>query len=316
MRVMNPEQIILGPGRLSRRDFVQKILAAYVGVVATSSPAASGENAVRSPFVVFSKVYQELNLSFEEAAAVTADAGLDGIDPPVRTGGEVSPEKAEQELPRYYEALQKHNLKLPLLTTGITSASSPYTESLLRTAKKLGVQYYRLGFIERQVDIRKQVREVRAHLKDLAAVNKELGIGALLQNHSPDAQTTYFGGYLPELVDTVDGFDPSQIGVAFDIAHALVVHGDDWRKYFEELRPHFRIAYIKDVTRTRKWVPFGHGAIGSCGYFELLRQSGYHAPLSLHIEFDWSNSGRNKNRMALVRALKESSAVVRNWLSA
>lgn len=312
---MNPEQIILGPARLSRRDFVQKILAAYAGVVATSSPAASGENAARSPFVVFSKVYQELNLSFEEAAAVTADAGLDGIDPPVRTGGEVSPEKAEQELPRYYEALQKHNLKLPLLTTGITSASSPYTESLLRTAKKLGVQYYRLGFIERQVDIRKQVREVRAHLKDLAAVNKELGIGALLQNHSPDAHTTYFGGYLPELVDTVDGFDPSQIGVAFDIAHALVVHGDDWRKYFEELRTHFRIAYIKDVTRTRQWVPFGHGAIGSCGYFELLRQSGYHAPLSLHIEFDWSNSGRNKNRMALVRALKESSAAVRNWLN-
>jgi sugar phosphate isomerase/epimerase len=278
-------------------------------------PSASLGLEKPSSIVVFSKVYQELNLGFDEAASLTNEAGLDGIDCPLRPGGEISPDRAAEDLPRYVSALRKFSLQMPLLTTAITSNTSPHAEEILRTAKALGVQYYRLGFIERQKDSSSgtQINEVRAHLRDLAAMNKEIGIGALLQNHSPAGNTVYFGGDLDELAQTVEGFDPAQIGVAFDIAHALVVHGDKWREHFDRLRLHFKIAYIKDVKRSGGWVRFGQGAITSTGYFALLQEMHYHAPISLHIEFDWATDGK-KTRAALLQALKESSRVLRDWL--
>ena len=242
---------------------------------------------------------------------------MDGIDCPVRPGGEILPEHAARELPQYAAALKKRGLQLPLLTTAITSVSSPCAEEILRTAKKLGVQYYRLGFTNTQTDAPpgKQVREIRAQLKDLAALNKEVGIGAIFQNHSPSGRS-YVGGDLSELYDIVKDFDPAQIGVAFDIGHALVVHGDDWRRHFERLKSHLKVAYVKDVTRGGSWVPFGEGDIASTGYFKLLKQMGYRAPVSLHIEFDWNDGGKSKTRSALLKALQESARVLRRWLAA
>ncbi len=304
--------------RLSRREFLATTLAA------SSAAALCGGSAVplcaeeRSlpPIVVFSKVYQELKLNFDEAAAVTAEAGIDGVDCPVRPGGEILPARATQELPQYTAALKKRGLQMPLLTTAITGVSSPSAEDVLRAARNLGVQYYRLGFVLRQpaVPAAKQVDEVKAQLKDLAALNKQVGIGAIFQNHSPSGRS-YLGGDLTELYDIVKDFDPAQVGVAFDIGHALVVHGDDWRWHFEKLKPHVKIAYVKDVTRAGRWVPFGEGDIAATGYFKLLRQMGYRAPISLHIEFNWSDGGKSKTRAALVKALRESADVLRRWLA-
>lgn len=303
--------------RLSRRDFITRSALTASATALWRSPAVSclAAEKLPPPIVVLSKVYQTLKLDFDDAAALTVEAGLDGIDCPVRPGGEILPERVKEELPQYAEALRKRNLRMPLLTTAITSAASPRAEEIVRTAKKLGVQFYRLGFIDRQTDppAGKQVREIKAQLKDLAALNKQVGIGALFQNHSP-AGWSYVGGDLAELYEIVQDFDPAQIGVAFDIGHALVVHGDDWRRHFEKLRGHFKVAYVKDVTRAGRWVPFGEGDVGATGYFKLLQQMGYHAPVSLHIEFDWDDGGKSRTRPVLLKALKDSSRVLRRWL--
>jgi L-ribulose-5-phosphate 3-epimerase len=304
--------------RLSRRDFIVRTMAASSTAAffgGSVFPVRAGESSM-PPIVVFSKVYQDLKLNFEEAAAITAEAGIDGIDCPVRPGGEILPDHAGSELPQYAAALRKRGLQLPLLTTAITSVSSPRTEDILRTAKKLGVQYYRLGFVNTQTDAPpgKQVREIRAQLKDLAALNKEIGIGAIFQNHSPSGRS-YVGGDLTEMYDIVKDFDPAQIGVAFDIGHALVVHGDDWRRHFEKLKSHLKVAYVKDVKPPGRWVPFGEGDVGSTSYFKLLRQMGYRAPVSLHIEFDWTDGGKSKTRPTLLKALQQSARVLQRWLS-
>jgi sugar phosphate isomerase/epimerase len=188
----------------------------------------------------------------------------------------------------------------------------------LRSAQKLGIRYYRFGFETRKPgsSVEAQMSQVRAHLRDLSALNKELGMCILLQNHSPSGNTVYLGGDLSELEQAVDGFDPQQIGVAFDIGHALVVHGDKWREHFEALQPHFKIAYVKDVKRTGSWVPFGQGDIASTGYFKLLRQMNYTAPISLHIEFEWQEPGKPKSRERLTQVLRESGEVLRGWLTA
>jgi sugar phosphate isomerase/epimerase len=303
---------------LSRRDFIART------AVASSTVALGGVGGLPGfwaeqwppPIVVFSKVYQELKLDFEDSAALTAEAGMDGIDCTVRPGGEILQENVARDLPRYAALLKKRGLQLPLLTTAITSVASPHAEEILRTARGLGVQYYRLGSSNTQTDAPpgKQVQEIRAQLKDLATLNREVGIGALFQNHSP-AGRSYLGGDLSELYDIVKDFDPAQIGVAFDIGHALVVHGDDWRRHFERLKSHLRVAYVKDVTRGGRWVPFGEGDIASTGYFKQLRQMTYREPISLHIEYDWAEGGKAKTRTALLKALKDSSRVLRRWLS-
>src|ERR1035437_9557076 len=152
--------------KLSRREFIGRTLAASASIPWCAGSALSGLAAetFSPPIVVFSKVYQTLKLNFEEAAAVTAEAGIDGIDCPVRPGGEVLPEHVTGELPQYAWALRKRGLQMPLLTTAITSVASPHTVEILRTAKKLGVKFYRLGFIirGRNVSARKQEREFKA----------------------------------------------------------------------------------------------------------------------------------------------------------
>jgi len=272
---------------LSRRDFLQQALVSGAALAVSGVPS-SGATDVQpaSPIAVFSKIYQELKLDFDGAATLTADAGLDGIDCPVRAGGEILPEQVADQLPAYAEILGRRKLGIKLLTTDITSPKSPHMETVLRSARKLGIRYYRFGFVSRESgsSVAGQMEEVRAHLRDLSALNKELGMCTLLQNHSPSGHTVYFGGDLSELEQAVDGFNPEQIGVAFDIGHALVVHGDQWREHFEVLRPHFKIAYVKDVKRSGGWVPFGQGDIAGTGYFRLLRKMNYTAPISLHIE--------------------------------
>ena len=303
--------------RLPRRDFIARTAMASSAAALCGAGAFRASSAEQWPpsVVVFSKIYQDLKLNLEDAAALTAEAGLDGIDCPVRPGGEILPEHAAEQMPQYAEALKKRGLQMPLITTGITSVASPHTEEILRTAKTLGVKCYRLGFTNKQPDAPpgEQVKEVRAKLKDLVPLNKEMGLGAVLENHSSTGRGLV-GGDLGEMYEVVQGFDPAQIGVAFDVGHAIIAHGDEWRRHFDRLKSYIKVAYVKDIKRGKGFVHFGEGELGSNGYFKLLKDTGYRTPVCLHIEFDWSDKGKSKTRAALVQALQESTRALRGWL--
>jgi sugar phosphate isomerase/epimerase len=303
--------------QLSRRDFLRAT------AVASAAVLAGGENllgaaAPVAPVAVFSKIYQELSLSLEESVQVTVAAGLDGLDCPVRPGGQIEPDRAKDELPRLAHMAKDKGLSLPLLTTAITSVASPHTEELLRAAKQAGVRFFRFGYtkVTQDTPVRSQLAEVRSKLKDLAALNGELGLCGIYQNHSPGGARGYLGGIVSELAELVEGFPPDQIGVAFDIGHAIVVHGEKWRAEFERIRSHFRVAYIKDPGKGGGWVPFGQGWIRDTDYFKMLKQCNYSAPYSLHIEFDWSRGGQEKTKAALITALRSSVDTLRGWARA
>src|SRR5262245_38068322 len=178
----------------SRRSFIARstVASASFGWLPESILSCLGADLANCPIVAFSKVYQELKLNFADAADVTAEVELDGVDSTVRPGGEILPERAVDDLPKYVEGLRKRKLSMPLITTAITKVSSPHAEEILRTAKKMGVAYYRLGFVERDTSLptSKQVTEFKAWLKDLSAMNQQIGIGALVQNHSSGGKPT------------------------------------------------------------------------------------------------------------------------------
>lgn len=306
----------------SRRDFLTRAALAGAAAVAcprltSAAPAPAAAGTFSPAIPLFSKLYQELKLDFDQAAALTAEAGLDGIDCPVRPKGEIEPERAADEMPRYAEALRKHNVGMLLITSGINSLSTPFAEPVLRTAKQLGIRYYRLGFSTNR-GTQTPLPEIKAQLKDLAAFNKELGITGVIQNHSPSAngKSTYVGGDLHEMYDIVKDLNPDEIGVAFDLCHALIVHGDDWTARFDQLKPHIRLAYVKDVKRPRELKPFGEGEFSQTDYFKRLKQMNLTAPLSMHIEYEWCPKGQEKTRAGMLKMLQQNLSVLKGWLAA
>jgi sugar phosphate isomerase/epimerase len=284
----------------------------FGGIASGIMPAGSK----MPPVAIFSKVYQELKLNFEQSAAVTAAAGLDGIDCCVRSKGEILPERAADDLPRYAEALSKQGVRMLLMTTGILGLDSPHAREILVSGKKLGVRYYRLGFwpLQPEIPANKRLDRIKSSLKDLAAMNRDLKVCALFENHSsqPNRPGGYAGGNLDELYDIVKDFDPNQVAVAFDLGHAIITHGERWRKHFEKLKEHIRVVYIKDVRQPDRFVPFGEGEFSRSGFFELLEKMNYDAPLSIHIEYSWAAKGQ-KTQAALVETLKRNRRVLGDW---
>jgi sugar phosphate isomerase/epimerase len=324
---------------VSRRSFIGAVArtactGAVGGALAQRSLALDGATRAIPPVAVFSKLYQELKLNFEQSAEVTAEAGLDGIDCAVRARGEIEPERAADDMPRYAEALAKHGTKMLLLATDILGVDSPNCREILLTTRKLGIRYYRLGFWHKPADIssEKYLAEIKARLKELAAFNRELGVCALFENHSaPDTKvganqpqaserkqsaegksSGMAGGDLGELYEIVKNFDPDQIAVAFDLGHAIIMHGDDWHSHFERLKSHIKVAYIKDVGRTSRFVPFGQGEFSKTDFFTLLKRMNYTAPISMHIEYPWAPEGK-KTRTAMVEMLKSSRRTLGRW---
>jgi sugar phosphate isomerase/epimerase len=311
------------PIQINRRQFVESAGRTVAAVGAGSilaGEAPSADLAAESPLppvAVFSKVYQELKLDFEQSAEVTAEAGLEGIDCPVRPAGEILPEHAADRMPRYADALRKHGVRMLLLTTAIQGVSSPHAREILVTAKSLGVRYYRLGYWSHRRDVppEKLCAEIRSSLKELAAMNRELGLGALFHNHSSggDKASGPAGGDLDELYEILSGFDPDQIAAAFDLGHAIVTHADQWRSRFEKLKDHIRVVYVKDVARPARFVAFGQGEFGRTGFFRLLAKMNYRAPLSMHVEYDWAPPAKKKTRALLVETLKRNRRAIGQW---
>jgi len=132
---------------LTRREFATATAAAAVASTAVSPGLfAQGEGEKRFKIIGFTKPFQ--NLNFEDTAKTVAEIGWDGIECPVRPKGQIEPERAPDELPRLVEALKKQGKELTIVTTAITSVSQPHTEQLLRTAARLGIRRYRLGFLK------------------------------------------------------------------------------------------------------------------------------------------------------------------------
>lgn len=298
----------------SRRAFLART-ATLPGLAALSRHLSGQPTAAPAwPVAVFSKVYQELELDFAATAAVTEEAGFDGIDCPVRPGGQIAPERAADDLPRLAEALAGRGRKILLLTTGIQTPASPHAETILRTARQLGVKYYRLAYwrYAQGRDPARQLADIKAQLKDLAALNHSLGVCAVLQNH---AGTDNVGAKVWDLYELARAFDPAQIAVAFDIGHALNEARDTWRALFLEGRRHLGVAYVKDFKPGAGFVPLGQGGIAQTDFIRLLQQTRYAAPISYHVEYKWA-VGARKTRAALIDALRQDLRVWRQWLAA
>jgi sugar phosphate isomerase/epimerase len=212
--------------------------------------------------------------------------GFSGVEVTARRGGRIAPERAEEQLPEVVDSLAKHNLDITVLTTEVNRADDPTSQKLLAAAAKLGVKRYRLGWFNYDDNrpIPAQLADCRRQLLDLAALNRELGVTGLWQNHcGPE----YVGATVWDLHQLIHDVPTEEIAAAFDIRHATVEAGRSWPRLYQLIKPHIGALYVKDFVwdgRQDKHVPFGDGRVDPV-FFEMLRRDQLDVPISVHVEY-------------------------------
>lgn len=265
----------------------------------------------------FTKVLQDL--SYEKTADAAVEVGWDGIECPVRAKGHVLPERVEEDLPKFAAALQAKKLEILALATDIRGADEPMTEKVLRAAAKAGVKLYRLGPLRYKdgVPIAKQIAEFRAKLKDLAALNREIGVTGLIQNHSGNG---YVGATTWDIHEMIHDADPRELGVHFDIGHATVEAGLSWPTTFALVKDRIGAVIVKDFYwkltpgegSKPVWVPLGQGTVHP-RFFGMLRASGFRGPITMQFEYPFEGGDGLDARL---RALKQDNLKLRDWVRA
>ncbi len=276
---------------MKRRAFITKTAAA--GMLASAFPArllkgCQGMAGKSEPNIcIFSKHLHWLD--YREMARMAAEIGFSGIDLTVRKNGHVLPENVRRDLPLAVAEVRAAGLEVPMITTGITDPSDPFTRDILETAGKLGIGLYRSGWFKymKGVPAIETVKQARKQLTQLQNINKANNIAASYQNHSG----LYVGSSGWDLLKMIDGLDPKWTGVQFDIRHAMVEGPNTWPIFLEILAPYINSLDIKDFTWTDTTdpkllnVPLGEGMVPFRDYLDELKRYEISAPFSIHYEY-------------------------------
>ena len=265
----------------------------------------------RNPYCVFTKPLQML--SYDDLADLIAELGFDGIEGTIRPGGQITPEQVPDELPKMMAALKKRRLNMTIMASGINNADDKLNIQQLQVAAQLGIKRYRMGY--HKYDLKKpvldQMNELRPVLKNLVALNNELGMQAIYQNHSG---SNYVGAPLWDLHELFKAHDPAHLAVGFDMSHATAEGTRAWPLHANLLRPRIGALYVKDFCWTenkRDNCPLSEGIVDR-KYPAQLIASGYTGPINLHVEY--LKPFNKENVPNQIAAIKRDSATLKQWL--
>lgn len=272
----------------TRRRFVQVTAAA--GALAAISPrtlAARAEPGFRGTLCFFSKHLPDMDAP--RLARAMKTLGFGGVDLTVRPGGHIDPKRVAQDLPPFVEGIRKQGVSVPMITTELTSDADPAARPTLETAAALKIPFFKPGYYRYAfVDARKELEAAAAQLRGLAALSGRSGVHMGFHNHAG-----YIGGGIWDIAPVIDGLDPKTVGYYFDVRHAVVEGGDGgWRTAFSVASPRLSMIALKDFfwekTATgwrQQNCPMGEGMVNWKAYFGMLAKTGFHGPVSLHLEY-------------------------------
>jgi sugar phosphate isomerase/epimerase len=289
------------------------------------SPAAEEKPASgKLKVAIFSKHLQFLR--GEALAAGAAEIGFDGIDVAVRKGGHVEPERVRQDLPNLVAAIRSHGLEVPMLTTDIVDAETPYAEDVLKVMTELGIHHYRWNSFRYDADrpIAKQLEELKPRVAKLAALNSRYHAGAMYHTHSGIGLV---GASIWDLYIVLKDFDPQAVGVNYDIGHATIEGGfGGWINSMRITGPHLRGVAVKDFLwekDKRGWKanfkPLGTGMVRFPQFFSMLAAAHFSGPLQLHFEYPLGGADNGKTSITIPKeevfaAMKHDLQQLRSYL--
>ncbi|HAV65516.1 MAG TPA: sugar phosphate isomerase/epimerase [Verrucomicrobiales bacterium] len=295
---------------MNRRRFGQLVGAAAMTAPMLNLSAAAGTSLQYS---TFTKPFRDLG--FEETADLVAEVGWDGVELPIReSSSHLQPERVEDDLPRMAEALGRRGKRVFIVTTDVTGID-PVGEKVLRTAAKLGIRKYRLGnlYYDLSQPVAPQLAAIKPRLRELAALNAELGMQGAIQNHSG---ARYVGAPIWDIHELIHDLDPAVMGICFDIGHATLEGGSAWELNWRLMRERFTAVFVKDFAWEKKgdewkprWCPLGDGTVNR-RFFKDLLASGFSGIVNQHHEYE-HGTGRE-----LIAHCKRDLATLKKWLVA
>jgi sugar phosphate isomerase/epimerase len=205
-----------------------------------------------------------------------------------------------------------------LVTATDIRAADALSERVLRASAQAGIRRYRMGMLRYRpgLSIPRQLDDWRAQFTDLAALNRQLGVTGLFQNHSGNG---YVGAAVWDIHSLLEHIDPAQIGVHFDIGHATVESGLSWPTSFALVQDRVGAVIVKDFRwnltpgagGAAVWCPIGQGMINP-RFFTLLKATSFNGPITMQFEYPFEN----ETVAARARALAADHAQVRAWIRA
>jgi L-ribulose-5-phosphate 3-epimerase len=267
---------------MNRRDFLKA-----AGVATTAAASALGEQSSQQPVLCFfSKHLPDLN--YDELGRTLKDAGFDGVDLTVRKGGHVLPERAREDLPRAVEAIQSHGVRVPMITTELTSASDPAARPILETAARLKIPFFKLGYWRYEKDVLASLHNAGAGVRGLTDLAKEYGIVAGFHNHPRNVGLAFWDTH-----EIIRDLDPKWIGYYYDANNATeegAIRG--WEVGLRLASPRLKMAACKDFYWERSTgqskpveCPLGEGVVNWPVIFKLFAAAEFAGPISIHQEY-------------------------------
>jgi len=289
----------------------------------TAGPAQPLKLAIMSKFLQF--------LDVPGMAVAAREIGFDGIDLCVREGGHILPERSEDDLPKAVETIRNVGLEVPMMTAAIVDAESPHAEKMLRAASRLGIRYYRWGglgsfrYVE-GISIPEQLESIKPRVRDLAALNRQYGMTAMYHTESG---LNRVGACIWDLWYILKDFNPDEVGVNLDVAHAAVEGGlGGWIHATRLILPYTRGIAVKNFKWGKDaegnwvplWCPLGDGGMVDYDRFlPMVKAAGFHGPVQMHFEFPLGGVENGGTKPALAHeqifaAMRRELAIVRKWL--
>jgi sugar phosphate isomerase/epimerase len=287
------------------------VLAGAAALLAAPAPAKD-----KLQISIFSK-----HLAFVEGAELAKAAsglGFDGVDITVRKGGHILPERVKETLPPLVATLKKQGLAVPMITTDIADAETPYAEDILRTASELGIRNYRFGAFKYAPTgpIPAQLDQFRARLEKLAKLNAKYQTCAMYHTHSGAGLV---GAPIWDLHIIMKELDPKLIGINYDIGHATIEGGlGGWIASWRVSGAHVRGIALKDFVWTKgprgwreEWTPIGEGMVHWDQFLGMVGQSPFAGPVQVHYEYKLPES----DRAATLAMMKKDLTTLRGYFS-
>jgi len=254
---------------------------------------------------VFSKHLQFVE---GEALATTAAAlGFDGIDITVRAKGHIEPAMVAKDLPPLVAAIRKNGLEVPMVTTDVADAETPFTEDVLKACSALGIRYYRFGAFKwdaaRPYD--EQLAAMKPKLATLAALNAKYEMCAIYHTHSG---VGLVGANIWDLWYLMRDLDPKAIGINYDVGHATIEGGfGGWINSFKIAGGHLRGIAVKDFAWGKnakgaweaQWTPIGEGMVKLPQFFGMVAQTAFDGPLQIHYEYPLGGADKGNKTLTL-----------------
>jgi sugar phosphate isomerase/epimerase len=286
---------------MHRRQFLKSVplalpvlsaLPAFAAADEASSKSKQAATPLADRICLFTDHLDDFGYAYGDVARMLSQLKIAGPDLTVRPGGLVAPQRVVEELPKAVAACRDHGLRVPMISTGLTSAKDPVAANTLTTAGKLGIRYYKLGYYGYNdlTQWRQQLDATRKELEPLLELGHSAGMTAGFHNHSGPS----VGGAIWDTWELLDGLDPKRVGFYFDPAQATIEGGNHaWKLGLARVAPRLVMLAIKDFIWEKSdgkwrthWVPLGEGMVRWPEFFALVRKFTFEGPISLHIEYD------------------------------